>query len=131
MTFQIRSKKYDTDGGAVKSCTEAEWWYATGWPALPDGRPLGFQVTFFRVRTGVGEGSPSAFAPRQLVMAHAAIADPQLGRLRHDERSARVGFGRAGFEIGRTAVNAATGAALDGGRYRAGCARRISPARWI
>ncbi|MBP8266239.1 MAG: carotenoid 1,2-hydratase, partial [Zoogloea sp.] len=41
-----------------------EWWYATGWLSLPDGSPLGFQATFFRVRTGVGEGSGSAFAPR-------------------------------------------------------------------
>ena len=81
-----------------------EWWYATGWLNLPDDSPLGFQSTFFRVRTGVGEHNPSAFAPRQLMLAHAAIADPRLGRLRHDQRSARVGFGRAGFETGRTGV---------------------------
>lgn len=81
-----------------------EWWYVTGWLSLPDGQPLGFQSTFFRVRSGIGEQNPSAFAPRQLVFAHAAIADPRLGRLRHDQRSARVGFGRAGFEAGRTAV---------------------------
>ena len=74
-----------------------EWWYVTGWLSLPDGSPLGFQSTFFRVRTGLGEKNPSAFAPRQLVIAHAAIADPRLGRLRHDQRAARVGFGRAGF----------------------------------
>jgi predicted secreted hydrolase len=81
-----------------------EWWYATGWLALPDGSPLGFQSTFFRIRTGVGEDSRSAFAPRQLILAHAAIADPRLGRLRHDQRAARVGFGRAGYETGRTAA---------------------------
>lgn len=81
-----------------------EWWYATGWLRLPDGSSLGFQTTFFRVRTGVGEGSASAFAPRQLILAHAALADPRFGRLRHDERSARVGFGRAGFEVGRGGV---------------------------
>ncbi|MFZ4536416.1 lipocalin-like domain-containing protein [Propionivibrio sp.] len=81
-----------------------EWWYATGWLSLPDGSPLGFQSTFFRVRTGVGEHNPSAFAPRQLILAHAAIADPRLGRLRHDQRAARVGFGRAGFATGRTGV---------------------------
>lgn len=81
-----------------------EWWYATGWLALPDGSPLGFQITFFRLRTGIGEDNPSAFAPRQLILAHAAIADPRLGRLRHDQRSARTGFGRAGFETGRTSV---------------------------
>jgi predicted secreted hydrolase len=81
-----------------------EWWYATGWLRLPDGQPLGFQSTFFRVRSGIGEQNPSAFAPRQLILAHAAIADPRLGRLRHDQRSARAGFGRAGFETGKTGV---------------------------
>ncbi len=82
----------------------SEWWYATGWLDLPDGRPLGFQTTFFRVRTGIGEANPSAFAPRQLVLAHAALADPALGRLRHDQRAARAAFGRAGFASARTAV---------------------------
>lgn len=81
-----------------------EWWYATGWLSLPDGSPLGFQSTFFRVRTGIGEDNPSAFAPSQVVLAHAAIADPLLGRLRHDQRSARVAFGRAGFSAERTDV---------------------------
>ncbi len=81
-----------------------EWWYATGWLNLPDGSPLGFQTTFFRVRTGIGEDNPSAFAPRQLILAHAAIADPGLGRLRHDQRAARTGFGRAGAEVGQTHV---------------------------
>ena len=79
-----------------------EWWYATGWLNLPDGSPLGFQTTFFRVRTGIGEDNPSAFAPRQLILAHAAIADPSLGRLRHDQRAARAGFGRAGAQVGET-----------------------------
>ena len=82
----------------------SEWWYATGWLNPPAGRPLGFQITFFRVRTGIGEDNPSAFAPRQLILAHAAIADPALGRLRHDQRSARAGFGRAGFASERTEV---------------------------
>lgn len=81
-----------------------EWWYATGWLGLPDGRPLGFQSTFFRIRSGLGEDNPSAFAPRQLLVAHAALADPALGRLRHDQRSARSGFGRAGFSEARTQV---------------------------
>ncbi len=82
-----------------------EWWYATGWLNLPDGSPLGFQTTFFRVRTGIGEDNPSAFAPSQLLLAHAAIADPSLGRLRHDQRMARVSrVGRAGFSVGQTGV---------------------------
>jgi len=82
----------------------SEWWYATGWLRLPDGAPLGFQTTFFRIRSGIGEHNASAFAPRQLIVAHAAIADPRHGRLRHDQRTARSGFGRAGCESGRTKV---------------------------
>lgn len=81
-----------------------EWWYATGWLRTSDGRPYGFQITFFRVRTGIGEDSASRFAPRQLLMAHAAIADPAHGRLRHAERAARAGFGRAGFASDTTHV---------------------------
>ena len=81
-----------------------EWWYATGWLKRRDRRPLGFQITFFRVRSGIGEANPSRFAPRQLMLAHAAIADPEFGRLRHSERAARVGFGHAGFTLGRSEV---------------------------
>jgi predicted secreted hydrolase len=88
-----------------------EWWYATGWLRLPDGSPVGFQSTFFRVRTGLGEHNPSAFAPRQLILAHAAVADPRLGRLHHDQRAARVALDRAGFTRGRT------GAWIDDWRF--------------
>lgn len=98
-----RLLNFPTDYGAHPDF-RTEWWYATGWLSLPDGRPLGFQSTFFRVRTGIGEESASAFAPSQLILAHAAIADPALGRLRHDERSARLGFGRAGFATDQTRV---------------------------
>jgi predicted secreted hydrolase len=98
-----RSLRFPADHGAHPEF-RTEWWYATGWLALPDGRPLGFQSTFFRVRSGLGEANPSAFAPRQLILAHAALADPDLGRLRHTERSARVGFGRAGYALGKTSV---------------------------
>jgi predicted secreted hydrolase len=71
-----------------------EWWYVTGWLDGPTG-PLGFQVTFFRTRTGLGEGNPSRFAPRQVLFAHAAISDPRVGRLLHGQRIARQGFGLA------------------------------------
>ena len=72
-----------------------EWWYATGWLAR-GGQPLGFQVTFFRARPKWESGNPSKFAPRQLMLAHAALADPRHGRLRHDERAARDALGLAG-----------------------------------
>ncbi len=75
-----------------------EWWYITGWlrdDTTPPGRDLGVQVTFFRHRPGIAEGSTSRFAPTQLFFAHAAIADPAQGKLRHDQRAARGGFGLA------------------------------------
>lgn len=79
-----------------------EWWYVTGWLRDRDGADYGMQVTFFRNRPGVAEAGASAFAPRQLVFAHAALADPRRGRLRHDQRAARAGFGLAGFAEGHT-----------------------------
>lgn len=79
-----------------------EWWYVTGWLKTTDGKPLGFQVTFFRSRTGHDPANPSAFAPKQLIIAHAAVSDPALGKLVHDQRSAREGFGLAYAKTGTT-----------------------------
>jgi predicted secreted hydrolase len=66
-----------------------EWWYLTGNLEGAHG-PLGFQVTFFRVRNPDGEGHASRFSPAQLLFAHAALSDPALGHLLHDQRSARA-----------------------------------------
>ena len=81
---------------------KTEWWYVTGWLNRPDGKPLGFQVTFFRSRSGADDANPSAFAPKQLITAHAALSDPAFGRLVHDQRSAREGFGLAYAKTGAT-----------------------------
>jgi predicted secreted hydrolase len=77
-----------------------EWWYVTGWLDTPDGKPLGFQVTFFRSRTEHDPANPSAFAPKQLIIGHAALSDPAAGHLVHDQRSAREGFGLAWAKTG-------------------------------
>lgn len=82
-----------------------EWWYVTGWVRDANGRERGIQITFFRNRPGVAEANPSAFAAKQLLFAHAAIADPQLGRLRHDQRAERAGFSLADAAEGRTDVH--------------------------
>ena len=81
-----------------------EWWYITGWLRDGAGVERGFQLTFFRVRTRIGDDNPSRFAPRQLVLAHAAVADPATGRLRHAERSGRVYPGLVEALEGRTEV---------------------------
>ena len=102
-----------------------EWWYITGWLRGANGRDYGVQITFFRTRPGVAEESTSRFAPSQLMFAHAAIADPSVGHLRHDQRAAR-----AGFDLAR-AAEATTDVAigdwslrLDGNTYTAKIAAR-------
>ena len=83
--------------------TRIEWWYATGALDVPGSAdPFGFQITFFRSRTGVAADHPSAFAARQLIFAHAALTDPLARRLRHDQRIARAGFGIARASEGDT-----------------------------
>jgi len=83
---------------------KTEWWYVTGWLNTPDGKPLGFQVTFFRSATGHDRANPSQFAPKQLIIGHAAISDPANGKLLHDQRSAREGFGLSYAKTGDTNV---------------------------
>jgi len=80
-----------------------EWWYITGW--LNEAtRPLGFQITFFRARPELKHANPSAFNPRQIMVAHAALSDPSHGRLIHAQRAARDGFALAGADTDRTRV---------------------------
>ena len=81
-----------------------EWWYLTGWVKDARGGDLGIQITFFRNRPRVADDNPSRFAPRQLLFAHAALADAKTGRLLHDQRAARAGFGLADAREGRTDV---------------------------
>lgn len=66
-----------------------EWWYLTAW-LQSDSGPLGLQLTFFRSRTPFARYNPSRFAPRQLVFAHAALADPARGSLLHAEQAWRA-----------------------------------------
>jgi len=86
--------RFPRDHGAHPAF-RTEWWYLTGTLFDAARHELGVQITFFRSRPGVAEGGTSAFAPRQLLFAHAAIADPRVGRLQHDQRALRAGFGLA------------------------------------
>src|SRR6266516_2408618 len=82
----------------------SEWWYVTAWLKAAGGKELGVQITFFRNRPRVAEDLASRFAPRHLLFAHAALADPATAGLLHDQRAARAGFGLARAEEGRTEV---------------------------
>lgn len=122
-----RPLRFPADFGAHPGW-RTEWWYLTGWLAAPTAgtappaaasaappagpQPThGFQLTFFRQRTGLAADSRSAFAPRQLIFAHAALTDltDLTGRagkpLRHDQRIARAGFGLAEAAVGDTRVH--------------------------
>lgn len=79
-----------------------EWWYVTGWLETPDKKPLGFQITFFRSATMHDPADPSRFAPKQLIIAHAALSDPTQGKLQQAQKSAREGFGLAYAKLGNT-----------------------------
>ena len=77
-----------------------EWWYFTGQLAAPDGERFGYQVTFFRI--ALAPSSPprtSAWATRQLWMAHAALTAIDAEQHWHRERFARGALGLAGQQV--------------------------------
>ncbi len=82
--------------------TRIEWWYLTGALRSGNGRAFGFQLTFFRTRVDAAAALRSAFAARELIMAHAAITDVQAARHVHGHAIARAGFGVAGAAVGDT-----------------------------
>jgi predicted secreted hydrolase len=77
---------------------QTEWWYFTGNLAGPDGRPLGFQLTFFRfaLRPGGAHTGASGWRSTQLWMAHFAVTDGARQRFFARERMAREAVSLAG-----------------------------------
>lgn len=99
---QPRPLAFPRDHGAHPDY-RIEWWYLTGQLDVAP-QPIGIQVTFFRARPPLAADNPSRFAAQQLIIAHAAIADPARGSLLKDERIARAGFGLAQAAEGDTDV---------------------------
>lgn len=83
-----RALAFPRDHGAHLEA-RTEWWYATGWLGPGEAPTHGFQVTFFRSLTGLGDDSDSRFAPRHLLFAHAAVTDLAGKRHLHAQRIAR------------------------------------------
>ena len=73
-----------------------EWWYYTGNLETDRARRFGYQVTFFRVGIEKTPSNPSAFAVRDLLMAHIAVTDADGKRHLFAERLNRAGVGWAG-----------------------------------
>jgi len=76
-----------------------EWWYYTGNLKTATGRHVGFQLTFFRVALSPEEESrASAWATRQLYVAHFAVTDTAGGRFHAASRTSRAALGLAGAQ---------------------------------
>lgn len=74
-----------------------EWWYYTGNLSTREGRRFGFQLTFFRsaLAPSMPERS-SAWAARQVYLAHFTVSDAEGGRFHSFERWSRGALGLAG-----------------------------------
>jgi len=83
-----RVLQFPSDHGAHLGAA-IEWWYITGDLRTPDDQRHGFQITFFRGRTGLAEGLDSRFAARYLLFAHAALTDLGAKAHLHAQRIAR------------------------------------------
>jgi predicted secreted hydrolase len=94
-----RAFVFPTDHGAHPDF-RTEWWYVTGAVKTAKGKDLGYQITFFRTRPRIDPRNPSKFSPQQILFAHAAVSDLSAGKLIHDQRAARSGFGIAEAKIG-------------------------------
>ena len=81
-----------------------EWWYYTGNLEATDGRPFGYQVTFFRIGVDREPENPSPWAVRDLFMTHVAVTDIDGGQHHFDERLNRAGVGWAGARTDRLEV---------------------------
>ena len=80
---------------------KSEWWYYTGNLDSADGRHFGFELTFFRVALAplATEPRASAWATRQIWMAHFAVTDVHGRRFLSAERFARGALGLAGATV--------------------------------
>jgi predicted secreted hydrolase len=80
----------------------SEWWYYTGNLTTPAGRHVGFQLTFFRIALSPPspgeEPRASAWATRQLYVAHFAVTDTAGGRFHATSRTSRAALGLAGAQ---------------------------------
>jgi predicted secreted hydrolase len=99
--FQIATEGYryafPRDHGAHEEF-RTEWWYYTGRLTAKDGRPFGYELTFFR--RGIPREQlhtlPSQWTVTQLYLAHFAVSDLSKDRFHYAEKISRAGLGKAG-----------------------------------
>jgi predicted secreted hydrolase len=79
---------------------QTEWWYYTGNLATTEGRPFGFQLTFFRRALSPAEpvAGESEWRASQLYLAHFTISDIEREQFYVAERFSRGAAGLAGAQ---------------------------------
>ncbi len=99
--FRIAAEGYrysfPRDHGAHEEF-RTEWWYYTGQVTTKDGRPFGYELTFFRrgMPRDQTKTLPSKWAVTNLYLAHFAISDLSKGRFHYTDKMSRAGLGKAG-----------------------------------
>ena len=91
-----RPFQFPVDHGAHEAY-QTEWWYYTGNLEDDNGRPFGFQLTFFR--RGLDPAPPersSKWAARNIYLAHFTLSDITAGEFHAAERFSRDGAQQAG-----------------------------------
>ena len=83
-----------------------EWWYYTGQVTAKNGRPFGYELTFFRrgMPREQTKTLPSQWAVTHLYLAHFAVSDVSKGRFHYAEKMSRAGLGKAGAASDRLNV---------------------------
>jgi predicted secreted hydrolase len=78
-----------------------EWWYFTGNLKDKDGKPYGYQLTFFRQGVALATSRPgNHWSIRDVYLAHFAIVDGTSEKFWYHDQASRSGPGLAGAKIG-------------------------------
>ena len=126
-----RALAFPRDHGAHPEF-RTEWWYVTGW--LQERRRQRARHpdhVLSQPTAACGEANPSRFAPRQLLFAHAALADPSTGTAaaRPARRARRLRSGRGARGRHRRAGSTTGRCGSTASGYRARIAARELRAR--
>lgn len=83
-----------------------EWWYYTGHLRAKNGRPFGFELTFFRraIPPDRVKTQPSEWSVNQLYLAHFALTDIAGQRFQFSDKLSRAALGKAGADESRLRV---------------------------
>lgn len=97
--YEPRELRFPEDHGPHPDF-RTEWWYWTGNLRSAEGREFGYQLTVFRsALSPEPRQRDSAWATRQVYMAHFALADIQGEHFHAFERFTRGALGLAGAQV--------------------------------